>query len=75
MNGALGHLCAHICLTGLGEPPEDGEVNEMTLPFRHRIRNSNPGGLMPSSLPLGPGPHNIEYLRLSREDTFGFFET
>ena len=47
----------------------------MTLPSRHRIRNSNPGGLMPSSLPLGPGPHNIEYLQVSKEETFGFFET
>ena len=47
----------------------------MTLPSRHTIRNSNPGGLMPSSPPLGPGPRNIEYLRVSREETFGFFET
>ena len=30
------------------EPPEDGEMNEMTLPSRHRIRNSSPGGLRPS---------------------------
>ena len=41
MNGVLGHLCAHIGLTGPGEPPEDGEINEMTLPSRHRIRNSS----------------------------------
>ena len=27
----------------------------MTLPSRHRIRNSNPGGLRPSTLPLGHG--------------------
>ena len=27
----LGHLCAHVGYTGPGEPPEDGEVNEMTL--------------------------------------------
>ena len=47
----------------------------MTLPSRHRIRNSEPGGLMPSLLPLGPGPHNIEYLRVSREETCGFFES
>ena len=34
-------------------------MNEMTLPSRHMIRNSNPGGLRPSSLPLGHGgsPH------------------
>ena len=34
------------------EPPED-EMNEMTLPFRHRIRNLSLGGLSPSTLPLG----------------------
>ena len=32
MNGVLGHLCAHVGLTGLREPPEDGEMNEMTMP-------------------------------------------
>ena len=32
-----------------GEPPEDGELNEMTLPCRHGTRNSSPGGLMASS--------------------------
>ena len=26
MNRVLGHICAHIDLTGLGEPPEDGEM-------------------------------------------------
>ena len=31
MNRTLGHLCAHIGLTGPGEPPEDGEMIEMTL--------------------------------------------
>ena len=30
-------------------------MNEMTLPFRHMIRNSNPGGLSPSTLTLGHG--------------------
>ena len=55
MNRALGHLCAHRGLTGPGEPPEDGEMNEMTLSSRHRIRNSSPGGLRPSTLPLGHG--------------------
>ena len=59
MNRAFGHPCAHIGLTGPGEPPEDGEMIEMTLPSRHRIRNSSPGGLRPSTLPLGHGgsPH------------------
>ena len=36
MNRALGHLCAHIGLTGPREPPEDGEMIEMTLSSRHR---------------------------------------
>ena len=30
MNGVLGHLRAHIGQTGSGQPPEDGEMNEMT---------------------------------------------
>ena len=34
---------------------EDGEMNEMTLPSRHRIQNSNPGGLRPRTLPFGHG--------------------
>ena len=44
-------LCTYR-LIGPGEPPEDGE---MTLSSRHRIRNSSPGGLRPSTLPLGHG--------------------
>ena len=32
-----------------------GEMSEMTLPARHRIRNSNPVGLRPSTLPLCHG--------------------
>ena len=55
MNRALGNLCAHIGYIGPGEPPEDGEMIEMTLSFRHRSRNSSPGGLRPSTLPLGHG--------------------
>ena len=55
MNRTLGHFCAHIGLTGPGEPPEDGEMIEMTLSSRHWIRNSSPGGLRPSTLPLGHG--------------------
>ena len=35
--------------------PEDGEMIEMTLSSRHRVRNSSPGGLRPSTLPLGHG--------------------
>ena len=55
MNRVLGHLCPHIGSTGQGETPEDGEMNEITLPSRHRIRNSHPGGMGPSSLRLGHG--------------------
>ena len=40
-------------LTGPGEPPENGEMNEMTLPSRQRIQNSSTGGLRQSRLPLG----------------------
>ena len=54
MNVVLGHLYA-CRLTGPGEPPEDGETIEMTLPFRHRNRNSSLGGLRPGTLPLGQG--------------------
>ena len=53
MNRTLGHLCPHIDKTGPGEPPEDGEIYEMTLSSRHSIRNSSPGGLRQSTLPLG----------------------
>ena len=34
---------------------EDGQLNEMKLLFRHRIRNSSLGGLRPSTLPLSHG--------------------
>ena len=55
MNRVLGHVCAHIGKTGPGELSEDGEMNELTLSSRHRIRNSSPGGLRPSTLSLGHG--------------------
>ena len=64
MNRALGPLCAHIGQTGPGEPPEDGEMIEMALSSRHRIRNSSPGGLKPSTLPLGhrgPPQYNTDF--------------
>ena len=50
--GFSGHRCAHVGYTGPGEPPEDCE---MTLPSRHRIQYSSPGGLSLSTLPLGHG--------------------
>ena len=51
MNRALGHLiCAQIGSTGPGEPPEDDEMNEMTLPSRHRITGIGGGeGCQPCS--------------------------
>ena len=39
MNVVLYHLWAHIGSIGRRELPENSEMNEMTLPFRHRIRN------------------------------------
>ena len=75
MNGVLGHICAHLDQTRPGKHPEDGEMNEVTLSSRHRIRNSSPGGLRPSTLSLMEAPYNIQYVRLSREETFFFFET
>ena len=47
-NRVSGHFCAHTGQIGRVEPPEDGDMSEMTLPSGHRIRNSNPGGLKPS---------------------------
>ena len=45
----------HIGQTGPGEPPEDGEMSEITLPSRHRMLNSSPGGLRSSTLPRRHG--------------------
>ena len=50
-------------------------MNEMTLSFRHMIRNLGPSGLRASTLPLGHrGSHNIESLRVSGEETFVFLK-
>ena len=48
-------------------------MNEMTLSSRHRIRNSSPGGLRPSTLPLGHGGSS-QYLvsHVDEEETFLF---
>ena len=45
----------------------------MTLPSRHRIRNSNSGGLWPSKLPLGHGG-SLRYrvLLVDGEETYLF---
>ena len=51
-------------------------MNEMTLPSRHRIRNSNPGGRRPSTLPLGHGgPHNTEFQEWMEKKHFCIFQT
>ena len=71
-----GHLCAHTGQIGPGEPPEDGEMNEMILPHRHRIRNSNPGDLRTSTLPLGHGGSPQYWvLRVDGEEHICFFQT
>ena len=64
MNGVLGHLSVHIGRTWSREPPEDSEMNEMTLPSRHRVQNSSP-----------EAPHNSESLRVNGEETFSLFDT
>ena len=44
---------------------------EMTLSCRHRIRNSSPGGLRPSTLPLGHGGSPQYWLsHVDGEETF-----
>ena len=51
-------------------------MNEMTLSSKHRIRNSSPGGLRPSSLPLshrGSPQYCVSHVDL--EETFCFFQT
>ena len=62
MSRDLGHFFAHTGYIGPGEPSEDGEMSEMTLSSRHRICNSNPGGLRQSILLLGhEAPHNTKF--------------
>ena len=61
-------------------PPEDGEMNgemnEMTLSSRHRIRNSNAGGLRSSTLPLGHGGSPQYWVsHVDREEHFCFYWT
>ena len=52
-------------------PFPDGEMIEMTLSSRHRIRNSSPGGLRPSTLPLGHGGSPQYWLsHVDGEETF-----
>ena len=70
INRALGHFCAHTGQIEPGQPPEDGEMSETSLSSRHRIRNSNPGGL---GLPLGHGGSTqYRVLRVRGEEEFLF---
>ena len=55
LNGVLRHLCALIGVLGQENLLRMVVVNEVTLPSRHRIWNSSPDGLRPSTLPLGYG--------------------
>ena len=73
MNGVLNHPCAHISRTGPGESPEDSEMNGVTLPTRHSIRNSNPRDLRPSMLPLGQGGYPQYLIFTSEQGRYGFF--
>ena len=51
-------------------------MNDMTLPSRQKIRDSSPDGLRPKRyLSVTEALHNIEYLRVSVEETFCFFDT
>ena len=49
----------------------DGEMIEMILSSRHRIRNTSPGGLRPSTLRLGHGGFPQNWLsHVDGEETF-----
>ena len=75
MNRAIGHFCAHMGLIRPEEPPEDGEMSEMTLTSRYRIRNSNPRDLRPSPLPLDNGGSPQYFLLVDEKKHFCFFQT
>ena len=48
-------------------------MNEMTMSSRHRIQNSGPGGLRPSTLPLDHGcSPQYGLLHVDGEETFLF---
>ena len=55
-------------------PSANDEINKITLPSRHRIRNSSPGGLTPSTLPLSHGgssaPRRTHVLPTFQADRF-----
>ena len=69
---SIGHKATFVHIQAkLGQ--EDGEMSEMTLLSRQRIRNSSPGGLRPSPLRLGHGGSPQYWaLRVDGEETFLF---
>ena len=62
-----------LCTYRLNWAMVDGEMNEMTLYSRHRIRNSSPGGLRANTLPFGHGG-SLQYWvsHVDGEETFLF---
>ena len=58
----------YIGKTGRREPPENGEI---TLPSKHRIRNSIPGCLRPITLPFGH-EGSLQYWIFSNERVINF---
>ena len=74
-------MIAYTCTRCQITPSTNVEINKITLPSRHRIRNSSPGGLRPSTLPLSHGgssaPHNTyEWsLRVSGKKRFVSLKT
>ena len=66
-----------LCTYSLNrEPPGDGNMNEMTLPSRPlHSRNSKFGSWRTRYLSVTEASHNIESLRVNKEETFCFFET
>ena len=50
-------------------------MNEMTLSSRHTIRDSGPGGLRPSTLPLGHGGSPQYWLSHVDGEETSFFQT
>ena len=60
----VGPWSLYCWLSGPGEPAENGEMNQMTIPSRHRIQISSPGGLLPSTLPLGHGGSPTQILNV-----------
>ena len=76
MNWVLCHLSAHIAELRQEKPPEDGEMNEITLPsstlFEIRALAVRDWACY---LSVTETLHNIESLRVNGEETFCFFET